>query len=620
MLFTVSISIISCNEKEPDKTPSNENSSGLGDNGGGENENGNNSNGANDTVSIAVPEYKDYGRGTVNFQDMTYSRPDISAAVAKLGELVDIIEKNDIEYSLQLEKIKEIDPVYTEIVTMSSLAEIHNNKNSSDSYWAEEKLYITTSYPSFSQAVEKLFIAAASSPSCDSFASDYFGEDLYDYCDGGIYTDELVEIMAREAELENKYSSISTATTEIVFHGKSDVYDAHLAECEAKYQKGTKAYNNAVAELDTAYETAVGKLSAEILVELVKIRREISDELGYESYRDFAYDTLYHDYDSEDMEAFIYEIKEFVIPVYVTLSSYLFSPYISGYEQNNSPTAPKREELINSLYSLYSETDEELGEIFAYMLQHELYDIDAAGENRFDGAFTAYIEKYNSPYVFVSLSGNISDYMTLSHEFGHFVDQYTNYGDSASLDLAEVSSQALELLTLTRLTGKLDDGAARYMSYIKLEELFSTIIFQGFYASVEEAIYKIPYKDITLARLNATVAQVAAEYGLSASVNSVDYIIIPHTILYPFYVQSYATSASVAAEIFCLEKESEGAGFEAFNKIIERDDEEKSFEELVVSAGLTSPFEKGALKSLADDIYYILIGAHFFNQSGDNAA
>ena len=47
------------------------------------------------------------------------------------------------------------------------------------------------------------------------------------------------------------------------------------------------------------YEKAVDKKQRELLVALFKIRRIISDEFGYDSYADFAYKNIYHDYTPE---------------------------------------------------------------------------------------------------------------------------------------------------------------------------------------------------------------------------------------------------------------------------------------------------------------------------------
>ena len=90
-------------------------------------------------------------------------------------------------------------------------------------------------------------------------------------------------------------------------------------------------------------------------------------------------------------------------------------------------------------------------------------------------------------------------------------------------------------------------------------------------------------------------------------------------MLYPFYVQSYATSMTVAAQIFCREKDENGSGLTCYKELI-LNKEEYEFEEAITAAGLDSPLKGETLKKMADDIYYIILGAHYFKNSNGNVA
>lgn len=570
---------------------------------------------------IRVPEYKDYGRGTIDFTDMVYERPSLDEAVARFDAVTALIEANEVKYEEQLARLEELDALYVTVTTMGTLANIYNSKDAAEEFWAEEFEYISTGYPRFSQAIEKLFVAAAQSPNEARFEKDYFGEGaLLEYEDGGIYTDALVELMAREAELEAEYSAISTANTVITYGGVTDTYDNVLAYYLEKYGEGSRQYLSAKAQCDILYEAATYEKSVELFVELIRERRLIADELGYESYELFAYETLYHDYDPKSARTLVSEVAEYVVPVYLRLYNYVFYPYISDYEATKKPTSVATSELINGTHELLSEMDGELGEIFSYMLQHGLYDVAPYSQNRFQGSFTTYIDKYEAPYLFVSTEGKATDYITLAHEFGHFTDAFINYDASTSLDLSEVSSQALELLLLTRLDTTLSDDEYKYLVYSELDDIFGVMIYQSFYASFEMAAYDLEYDEITEERLNALVAELAKDFGFSESCNSVYYVLIPHLVLYPFYVQSYVSSVVAATEIGCLEYENAGAGLSVYKALITRGDDDESFEEALAEAGVASPFAEGTVKELADTIYYKLLGSHYFNSYGLGAA
>ena len=528
--------------------------------------------------TIRIPTYKDYERNTIDFDNINYKRPCISKAISDFNSVSDTLRSNEIPYSDQLSSIVALESEYNDILTMSAYANIISSRNTADSYWLSEYQFITTSYPSFAKAVEELFVAAANSPHSNLFERDYFGSGLVEkYKDGGKYTDEITLLMAEEAALEAEYLSLD-----------------HSSLSNAEYDR----------------------LTTDILVNLFRVRRKISNALGYKSYATFAYETLYHDYSVKDFIDFTDDVSNFVVPVYKKLR-YVFDQCYGPAGKTVSTV-----DLVNNTYKMLEGADPELGEIYSYMLQHSLYDIDRKNDDRFDGAFTTYLDTYNAPFIFISSTGHAEDYITMCHEFGHFADNYINYAASTSLDLSEVSSQALEMLAIKRYDGILDPATLNYLKLYEIKNAVTCLISQSFYALFEHIAYDIPLEDINEESLNGAVMEAAKRLGLNSNIlNDLSYVMIPHIYLYPFYVQSYATSVTVALEIYFKEIESEGAGFEIYKNLISREDSNLSFEEYVVEVGLTSPFEKNYLKIIADKIHYNLLGSHYFKQlTEDNAA
>ncbi len=605
--------LASCMGDTPDPGPG----GGIIDGGGPGGDDGNDDNEKN---TITVPVYKDYERDTVNFSEMTYKRPDIEKVSESFADITALIEKNSVSFDEQLEGIIDLEDGYNNIYTMLALANIGNSVDASDEFWAKEHEFITTSFPSFSKSVESLFIAAANSPHAEKFEDEYFGDDLIEeYKDGGIYSDKLVELMEEEAKLESQYSSISTATVEITYKGQTDTVDNILKIYNDKYSSNKAAYLAAESECMRLYNDMKTDLSNDILIELFKIRSHIGSEYEDGDYIDFAYDAIYHDYSPEKIFSFINDVRNYVIPVYDDLyKKYAFN----DYKKDKEPAKLNRAELINSGYDTLLKTDEDLAEIYAYMLQHELYSIDAERENRFSGAFTAYLPSYNAPYILMTTSGNTTDYTTLFHEFGHFADSYINYNGDTSLDLAEVSSQGLELLMLSKLGDALGNSELLiYHTRYELEEALLTLIIQSFYALFEHFAYSIPTEDISKETLDAAVLRAAMYLGLNPQAfDSTEDVMIPHIFLYPTYVQSYVTSITSALEIYFLETDEPGRGFETYKTLIDREDSSLTFEEHLERAGLSSPFKDGMLKRIADKIYYAMLGKHYYETPGDNAA
>ncbi len=564
--------------------------------------------------SIIKPQFKAYDRKTIDFARIEYARPDAEKLLSDFSSVTDIITKNEIPYTDQLSAVMSLESGYSSFRTMYSYSNILMSVDARSTYWCDEYDYISGYVPSFSSTIEKLYVAAARSEHASKFEADYFGKGLIEeYADGGIYTDTLVKLMEKETEIENRYSAISTANVVITYKNITDSFDGIMDFFAETYGESSLTYAMALEECTALYNESANKMSREMLVELLKVRKLISNELGCKSYAEYAYQAMEHDYTTDQMLGFIRDVAQYVVPVYYAVSYYVLWPY---FEQHDECAPLDRIDLINTLYHAYEDMDDELSDIYSYMLQFGLYDVEYANENRFNGSFCTYLEDYDAPYVFLSANGDCEDYMTLAHEFGHFADYFINDGAEASLDLSEVSSQALEFLTLTKIEDDMSVSEYKYLLYSQISSSFDVLLFQSFYALFEHYAYDIAYDSISEKTLIDAMQRAAKDMGMSEDYfDSLDHVLIPHIMLYPFYVQSYPVSASIALEIYYVENESEGEGLAAYLELIDREDGSLTFETILEEAGLTSPFTVGYLKGLADMIHYDIMGAHFFKKS-----
>ncbi len=546
--------------------------------------------------TILVPEYKDYGRDTVDFTELVYETPDVAGLVTAFDSVSDAIRKNEIPFEEQLSLIESLEDGYVSFRTMYTLAEINNSRDSSNEFWINEYTYLSTNSSSFSKAVEDLYVAAAQSVHKEQFESEYFGFPLDDYVDGGIYTDRLVELMADEAELIAQYNGFSTETVVIKVNGEEGTVSQLLEGVpQVNYQSILTLYM-------TYYMQEVIRLTKGIYLNLIKVRIQIADELGEESYITVGYDNMGHDYDPEDTMAFLSGVSDIS-----EISAQLYYNNFYHISVEQEPFATKVD-VINTLYNHFGEINSELGEIYAYMLQHGLYDYATSEDNRLNGAFTTYIYGNNSPFIFMTASGKYSDYVTLAHEFGHFTDMYKNDGGNAGLDLSEVYSQALSYLMLVTIEEKMSSTQSqknnyRYMLHKEMDDLYNILAYQGYLATFEHMVYSLSEDEVTESKLKELMdeAQMHCLGGVIPSLSSWDAVLIVHTIEYPFYVQSYCTSLVAAIEIMLMEIEEKGAGVDAFMTLLDRDEDNPlTFEEELARAGISSPLRNGSIL----DMYY----------------
>ena len=567
-------------------------------------------------------DFKDFERNTVDFDKIEYKRPDFDAVFSKTEAVISDIEKNEISFEEQIDSIESIEKDYIDIVTMRSLVNIYVAMDSSDSFWNEELSHIGSKYPLLLDLIEDMYVKAACSPHAQRFEKEYFGDGLIEkYKDGGKYSDAAVELLAKEEELENRYTTLSTSTVEITYGDKTDTVDNIIDFYENRYKEAKTQvesalcfaeYQVAMEKCNELYKVQSAKLENEIFIELIKVRRRIADEFGHESYAEYAYETLGHDYSYEEASEFIDDISEYIVPVYYMLSFTSLGKYL--VESAPKPSKTELHELINNSYAALNAADEKYGDIYKYMLQHKLYDVELARPNRNHGSFQAYVNSNNSPFIFVTASGTVSDYSTLIHEFGHFSDAYINNNSPTSIDQNEISSQGLEYLMITKMDTVLKHNDHKYLTETAMLNALMTLILNGFYARCEELIYSLPLDRITREELDRQVILAAEEFSLNTNYfKDISSIFMTHTFIYPFYVQSYCVSLIPALEMFFMELESEGSGFDAYSELVDRTGENMTLEESLADAGLSSPFDDNTVYELA-----LKIHAYLLNDSSKN--
>lgn len=571
-----------------------------------------------DNDNFYVPEYKDYGRATIDFDKIEYVRPSANAVTDAYMQAKNATESEDTGASQIIEFIKHAENLAYEYVTLTSYAEIMSMKDITDTYWSTEFSYLSENRASVAKSAEELYVCCANSKHAEVLENEYFGDGFIEkYQGGGIFTDALVELMRQETELENEYSSLSAKEIVITYKNITGTYDEILAFYEEYFGKDSFSYKDAAIDCEQICQSKLSEKQADIFVELVKTRKLISDELGHESYLTYAYENIYHDYTPEQAVDYILDIPKYVLPVYLELSSEVFSKHFNDSEcQAVTPVT-----VINDMYGLISDTDEELGEIYSYMLQHKLFDIEPESYKRFNGSFCTYLYGYDAPYMFITSSNSYRDYSTVAHEFGHFSDAYFNNGASSSLDLSEVSSQGLEYILLTLLNDKLNDNDYKALYYSEIEAAFSTLLFQGFYALFEHYIYQLEYDEISEDTLIECMKDAARAMGLNENYfETLSPVIIPHLMLYPTYVQSYCTSVSVSLELFAIETSAQGEGLKIYKDLVLRDEGDMTFTEYLSECGLNSPFESEYLRKIADSIYYEIVGSHYYKDAPSGIA
>lgn len=238
----------------------------------------------------------------------TYARPDADALCRSLNEVA-LLAATAGEAEL-INAYDEAYEAYTWFYTMGNLAYLRYTLDLNDSYYETEYQWCEEQSPLVEQALEECYIAMGRSDLRDTLERDYFGEDFFtSYDNGGFYSDEqVVALFQQEAELESRYMAMQSDMT-VNFQGREQLVDELLSDPSI-------TYNDYYDILELYYEK-YNPQAAEIYIQLVQVRRELAQRLGYESYAAFAYAfNYYRDYTPAQAETYIEAVRQQLVPVY----------------------------------------------------------------------------------------------------------------------------------------------------------------------------------------------------------------------------------------------------------------------------------------------------------------
>lgn len=370
----------------------------------------------------------------------------------------------------------------------------------------------------------------------------------------------------------------------------------------------------------------------ELYLELVSLREQMAQALGYDSYTQVAdLDMLRNSYTREDIKTFREDIKQTIAPVY---RSYLEDFYRRaenrdqpGYvyllgEQSPVPQG-SWQETLDQFEQLYQQMSEQTGECYSYLLSHEFIDAEPS-QTKANVTFSTLIYSLNTPFLFANMNGSAEDVFSISHEFGHCFAMWQqlklgSQQEGRSMDVSEIHSQAMQMLTLPyyEIFYGEDAGTARkYDVYTMVAGILTAAMNDEF----QEKIYENP--QMTVQELNELYKELAMEYGLVVESPyfdmesfSMGWFTTNQYFDTPFYAIDYALSGCVAMEFLQMGLEDYTKALETYLSLVQQNSD-YDFMTVLEKTGLSSPFETDQMEALAQTMEDFLQGDGSF--SADN--
>lgn len=499
---------------------------------------------------------------TITFDQIEYSRPDVDAMKRLGGDIEKLLDEHASRKDI-VSSLDDFIDMYTNFSTMTVLAGIYNDLDVNNEYYAEEYSYCNSMWGEVLRIFDDVMLACSNSHMYAFLDANYFGgflEENYGLEDGYIPDDELVELQTKESELLNDYRRL------LIDFYASDSYDIY------------EEYNEPVAE---------------IYIELVKLRRAIAEEMGYDSYIEYAYTCFGREYEPDDLDGYTAAVKQKLVPLYKDLSE--AGTFDDMYYELRELS---EDETLSVLSAAVQKMGDGVYEPLQFMKNSGLYDISSS-DSKIDSSYVIYLDDYDVPYLFSKTFGLADDVLTVGHEFGHYVDHYINYGVDLSNDSAEMFSQGMEYLLLEYIDD--EELAAELTEYKMLNSLY-VYISQLSLNEFEERVYALSDEELTVENINSIFSEVAEEYGYAdeydADLLPCLWIDISHLFNKPFYVISYCVSDSAAFELYNLELGESGRGLDAYLSLVDVSDE-YGFLELLENEGLSSPLTADTIDRIA---------------------
>lgn len=531
----------------------------------------------------------DYQEYEVRFDDMRYERPD-PAAFHTLAERLFAILESEGGYRQTIALLDELFTLYYSASTMMTLADIHSCQDLTDAFWAEEYSACFSATTEISQVMEDVYLACGASPYGERLERDYFGEGFmaeYGEDAESMLSEKYVRLLEQENELIAEYREL-VAEPVIMLDGKDQPFYDALNDTR------TQEEINAVYH---AYYDKYNPLVGDLYLRQIEVRKAQAAELGYDSYAEMMYDIGFdRDFTIADGHAFVESVKKWILPVYERCMDFahqdaLLESYI------------EEEDLCRVLEAVARGLGGEVKQAHDFMLRNGLYDLAMSGKKA-NMSFQTYLDSYDAPFLFANPFGDMEDIITVTHEFGHYVEAYISYGAYRSMDLAEVFSQAMQFLALNQLGSVLGPEGVEDMRLLNCYDILSTLVWQSAYAEFEERAYAM--QEPTVEKLNALMDEIGREYGLNDSEDpdfGCSWIDITHFIEQPFYVISYPVSACCALEIYEREL-ADSTGLAEYLRLVES--EEIGLVGAAEEAGLQNPVTDARVQAVASFLENLL--------------
>lgn len=519
----------------------------------------------------------------VKFEEMKYERPDTESLTVLIDETKELTKETGKKQEI-LDKFDQIINELGGVDAMYAIALIHTQIDAKDEFYSSEIEFLSNFYSKTDNKLNEVTKAILESDYASAFKK-HMGDDFIARYEASskLNSTEVEQFTQKEIALKQSYEKASVDRYTTIYNGQEVTLD------DLDYSD---------PNIHIPYYEIMEKKNAvlgEIYRELVQVRVKIATTLGYESYAEYAYDSLGYDYDPEEARNLQTVVKQIVAPLYKEIET-TYSESMKEAADSSSVTFEEGIPLLEK--AIKAEFPDNMLEALTFMQDNNLY-LFTSDEHAAKGAFTMFINKYLSEFMFIN-TGIYEDPSTVFHEFGHFYNFFhyleTKWKDLNDLNLAEVHSQGLEVLMFPYYE-ELYGENAQIMKYQTLFGMIGSVVQGCMEDEFQQKVFENP--DMSLDEMNQLHGDISLEYlGYSTYYEWVD---IRHHFNTPFYYISYATSAIAALELWTISEKDRSNAIDLYTELAKYTANAQLLETLD-TVGLSDPFLEKSIKSIVSAI------------------
>lgn len=416
------------------------------------------------------------------------------------------------------------------------------------------------------------------------------------------YTQTQLELLAQEdALVEEYYRRMDAIDQDYTVEYQGTTY------CESSLAQARSDGTLTEEEYLSLYEPIVSAINVdmgELYIQLVGVRNQFAQSLGYGNYSDYLFAEVYHrETSTVQAEALCLEALDLFGPLLYRLQWLGYWDPDMDYDALQARAGGlSAKELSDQLLPRLEEVSEELADLYRQM---EADDLLVVGTERdpVSQTNTLPLPSYNTAAI--SLPASEADLSSMLFQFGYAAYLSLAQDSGQGYDLAEAACygiNALYLPVMERLVG------AELASTARLEDLI--VLCQGLMDGVRGSAFELQvYREgnMTLEELNQLFSKLTIDGGFHTVFPGKTYGWYQHEHLFAlpgFYYGRFVGAVS-AMELLLLAQEDWTGAADRYLALISQPGT-VSYESALRTAGLTDIRTSGTLRSLADRIneYY----------------